>query len=49
MGLLETHVNLPVKILACPLDELVDEINSRWSVVRDGNLANTERITGPIY
>ena len=32
-GLLETQVNIPVKILACSLDELVDEINSRWSVV----------------
>ena len=46
-GLLETQVNIPVKILACSLDELVDEINSRWSVVREANLANTERITGP--
>lgn len=46
-GLLETQVNIPVKILACSLDELVDEINSRWSVVREANLANRERVTGP--
>ena len=46
-GLLETQVNIPVKILAGSLDELVDEINSRWSVVREANLANRERITGP--
>ena len=45
-GLLETQVNIPVKILAGSLDELVDEINSRWSVVREANL-NTERMTGP--
>lgn len=46
-GLLETQVNIPVKILAGSLDELVDEINSRWSVVKEANLGNTERITGP--
>ena len=46
-GLLETQVNIPVKILACSMDELVDEINRRWSVVREANLENREPTTGP--
>ena len=46
-GLLETQVNIPVKILACPLDDLVDEINSRWSAASEANPVNTERVTGP--
>ncbi|MBS4210031.1 hypothetical protein KHA95_18395 [Bacillus sp. FJAT-50079] len=29
-GLVSAQVNIPVKILACPLDDLVDEINERW-------------------
>lgn len=46
-GLIETQVNIPVKVLACPLDELVDEINSRWSVAREANPVSREFITGP--
>jgi hypothetical protein len=29
------------------LDELVDEIDSRWSVVREANMEKRERMTGP--
>lgn len=29
-GLLETQVNIPVKNLACSLDEMVEVINDRW-------------------
>lgn len=29
-GLLESHVNIPVKNLACSIDELVEAINQRW-------------------
>jgi hypothetical protein len=46
-GLLETQVNIPIKILDGSLDELVDEINSRWSVVREANAEKRERMTGP--
>jgi hypothetical protein len=46
-GLLETQVNIPIKILDGSLDELVDEINSRWSVVREANTEKRERMTGP--
>lgn len=31
-GLLESQVNIPVKILDCPMEELVEDINRKWAM-----------------
>ena len=39
------EVNIPLKILACPMDELFDEINSTWTVASEDNPSSVENVS----
>ena len=42
--LVETQVNIPVKLLACSKDGLVHEINSRWTIASGVSFSETENM-----
>lgn len=43
-GLVEAQVNIPVKILSCSTDELIEEIEKRWQLAIDGNGNRFEKL-----
>ncbi len=43
-GLVEAQVNIPVKILACSIDELVEEIQKRWQIAAESNENHFENL-----